>query len=65
MTKQNYDRATIILKQIEKTKKLQEKIQTKYNQYKNTDAELCQILNSCSEALDVLKGIDIKKFETL
>ena len=65
MTKQDYDRATLILEQIEKTKVLQKKIQAKYDEYKGLDAELCQVLNSCSEALDVLKDIDAKKFESL
>lgn len=65
MTKENYDKAGILLEQIEKTELLQKKIQSKYNQYKETDAELCQVLNSCNEALDVLKDIDTKKFENL
>lgn len=65
MTKQDYERATLILEQIEKTKTLHNKIQAKYDEYKKTDAELCQVLNSCSEALDVLIEIDRKKFESL
>ncbi len=65
MTKQDYDKAGILLEQIEKLKLLQRKLQAKYNEYKETDAELCQVLNSCSEALDVLRDIDTKKFENL
>jgi hypothetical protein len=65
MTKQDYDKGTMLLEQIEKTKLLQKKIQVKYDEYKGSDAELCQVLNSCSEALDVLKEIDTKKFENL
>jgi hypothetical protein len=65
MTKDDYNKAGILLEQIEKTKLLQRKIQSKYDEYKETDAELCQVLNSCNEALDVLKDIDTKKFQQL
>jgi hypothetical protein len=65
MTKQDYDKATVLLEQIEKTKILQKKMQAKYDEYKETDAELCRVLNSCNEALDVLKDIDTKKFKDL
>ena len=65
MTKQDYDKGTMLLEQIEKTKLLQKKIHAKYDEYKGSDAELCQVLNSCNEALDVLKDIDTKKFENL
>ena len=40
-------------------------MQAKYDEYKETDAELCRVLNSCNEALDVLKDIDTKKFKDL
>ena len=65
MTKETYDKGTMLLEQIEKTKLLQKKIQAKYDKYKDSDTELCQVLNSCSEALDVLKEIDTKKFKDL
>ena len=59
MTKENYNRATSILEQIDKLNLLQKKVHEKYREYKQTDAELCKVLNSCSEALDVLKEIDL------
>ena len=65
MTKENYDRATSILEQIDKLNSLQKKVHEKYREYKQTDVELCKVLNSCSEALDVLKEIDLQKFKEL
>jgi hypothetical protein len=65
MTKENYKRASMLLEQIDKTELLQKKIQKKYNEYKESDAELCKLLSSCDEALDVLKEIDNKKLKDL
>jgi hypothetical protein len=65
MTKENYHRATSILEQIDKSNMLQKKVYEKYKEYKEKDAELCKVLNSCSDALDVLKEIDLQKFKEL
>lgn len=65
MNKEDYNRATALLEQVEKIEVLQKKVQTKYDAYKKKDNELCQVLNSCYEALDVLKTIDLLKFKEL
>jgi hypothetical protein len=65
MTKQDYEKATALLEQMDKTKLLQKKIQEKYDVYKEKDAELCKILSSCTEGLSVLREIDLQKFKDL
>ena len=65
MTNESYNKATLLLEQIEKIKALKQRIQTKHDQYKRTDTELCSILNSSFEALDVLLDINNEKFKNL
>ena len=65
MTKENYDKATLLLEQIDKIKSLEKKVSDKYREYKEKDAELCKILSSCDEALSVLREIDLQKFKDL
>jgi hypothetical protein len=65
MTKDNYKRATLILEQVDKIESLIKKVGDKYREYKEKDEELCKILSSCRDALDVLKEIDLQKFKEL
>lgn len=65
MTKENHDRGTALLEQIDKIKSLEKKVEDKHREYKEKDIELCNILNSCYEALGVLKQIDLQKFKDL
>ena len=65
MTKENYDRGTALLEQIDKIKSLEKKVAYKYNEYKEKDIELCNVLNPCNEALSVLREIDLQKFKDL
>lgn len=65
MTKESYDKATLLLEQIDKIKSLEKKVSDKYREYKEKDAELCNILSSCDEVLSVLKEIDLQKFKDL
>lgn len=65
MTKDNYDRATLLLEQIDKIKSLDKRVAEKYKEYKEKDAELCKILSSCGEALSALREIDLQKFKDL
>jgi hypothetical protein len=65
MTKENYDKATALLEQIDKIKSLEKKVSDKYREYKEKDAELCKVLSTCTEALAVLEEINILKFKDL
>jgi hypothetical protein len=65
MTKENYNKATALLEQIDKVKSLEKKVSDKYRDYDGKDAELCKILSSCDEALSVLREIDLQKFKEL
>jgi hypothetical protein len=65
MTKENYNKATALLEQIDKVKSLEKKVIDKYREYDGKDAELCKILSSCDEALSVLIEIDLEKFKEL
>jgi hypothetical protein len=65
MTKENYDKATLLLEQIDKIKSLEKKVIDKYGEYKEKDVELCKVLSYCDEALSVLREIDLQKFKDL
>ena len=68
MTQDNYNRATAILEQIDKLKALSNRIQKDYNKYredKETNNHLLQTLESCADAIFVLKEIDENKFKEL
>jgi hypothetical protein len=65
MTKEDYDKGTAILEQIDKINALQEKVHKKHNEYKETDVELKEVLKSCYEALSVLEDINKEKFKQL
>lgn len=65
MTKENYDKATALLEQVDKIQSLEKKVGDKYREYKEKDVELCKVLNSCDEALSVLKEINLQKFKDL
>lgn len=65
MTKENYDKGTALLEQVDKIQSLEKKVSDKYREYKEKDAELCKILKSCDEALSVLKEINLQKFKDL
>ena len=65
MTKENYDKATALLEQVDKIQSLEKKVGDKYREYKEKDAELCKVLNSCNESLSVLKEINLQKFKDL
>jgi len=68
MTKENYNKASLILEQLEKLQTLSNRIQLDYNKYK-TDKEnnkhLLETLELCNSAIDVLKEIDENKFREL
>jgi hypothetical protein len=68
MTKENYNKASLILEQLEKLQTLSNRIQLDYNKYK-TDKEnnkhLLETLELCDNAIDVLKEIDENKFREL
>lgn len=65
MTKENYDKGTALLEQVDKIQSLEKKVGDKYSEYKEKDAELCKVLNYCNEALSVLKEINLQKFKDL
>lgn len=65
MTKENYDKGTALLEQVDKIQSLEKKVGDKYREYKEKDAELCKVLNSCNESLSVLKEINLQKFKDL
>lgn len=65
MTKENYDKATALLEQVDKIQSLEKKVSEKFREYKEKDTELCKILSSCDEALSVLKEINLQKFKDL
>lgn len=65
MTKENYEKATALLEQIDKVKSLAKKVDDKCIEYKEKDEELYKILSSCRDVLDVLKEIDLQKFDKL
>jgi len=62
---EDYQKATLILEQIAKIEALEKRIEEKYREYKESDEELCKLLNSCNDALSVLKEIDNNKFKQL
>lgn len=65
MDRGTYEKATLILEQLDKIEALERRIAEKYNEYKEKDVELCKLLNSCNDALTVLKEIDNNKFKQL
>ena len=65
MTKDNYNKATALLEQVDKIKSLEKKVSDKYREYNEKDAELCKVLSSCDEALSVLREINLQKFKDL
>jgi hypothetical protein len=65
MDKGTYEKATLILEQLDKIEALEKRIAAKYSEYKGKDEELCKLLNSCNDALTVLKEIDNNKFKQL
>lgn len=67
MTKDQYNKAGLILEQIDKLKALNKRIQKDYDFYKNgtDDGHLLETLRLCREAVDVLKEIDENQFKQL
>ncbi len=65
MDRVTYEKATLILEQLDKIEALEKRIGAKYSEYKGKDEELCKLLNSCNDALTVLKEIDNNKFKQL
>lgn len=68
MTKENYDRATLILEQIDKIKMLKNRLHKDYNTYKldkEGNKHLLETLELCRDAVDVLQEIDENKFKEL
>ncbi len=65
MDRGTYEKATLILEQLDKIEALERRIAEKYHEYKEKDVELCKLLNSCNDALTVLKEIDNNKFKQL
>jgi len=65
MTQDQYNRAGLILEQINAAKRLKERIKTDYNKYKDIDEHLKETLNKCNEAISILIEIDENKFKEL
>ena len=66
MTTETYNKATILLQQIDKVTTLEKRLQRVYDDYKiNKDENLFDVLRQCGEALSVLKEIDQQKLKTL
>jgi len=63
MTKEDYNRATNILEQIDKIEVLSSRVAQEYR--KSDDTDLKEVLNKCDEALTVLKEINQEKFDKL
>ena len=65
MTTEQYNKAGAIIEQIKIAKKLKDRIQKDYDNYKDTDKHLLETLNKCNEAVTVLIEIDEGKFKAL
>ena len=66
MNIETYNKATVLLQQIDKINILEKKLQSVYDDYKiNKDENLFDVLRQCSEALSVLKEIDQQKLKAL
>lgn len=63
MTKESYEKATLILQQIQKLEDLSKKIGVEYR--KSNDKDLKELLNKCNEAVSVLQEINQDKFKAL